>query len=119
MKKIINNPDQLVDQMLDGIVKANPCKVIRIKGTNVIARKDLPIASKVGLISGGGSGHEPAHAGFVGDGMLDCAIAGDVFTSPTPDQVFEAIKKADSGSGVFMVIKNYQGDVMNLSLIHI
>ena len=116
MKKIINNPDQLVDQMLDGIVKANPCKVIRIKGTNVIARKDLPIASKVGLISGGGSGHEPAHAGFVGDGMLDCAIAGDVFTSPTPDQVFEAIKKADSGSGVFMVIKNYQGDVMNFEM---
>ncbi|MDR5976673.1 dihydroxyacetone kinase subunit DhaK, partial [Escherichia coli] len=71
---------------------------------------------KVGLISGGGSGHEPAHAGFVGRGMLDCAVAGDIFTSPTPDQVLEAIKKANSGKGVFMVIKNYQGDVMNFEM---
>ena len=116
MKKIINNPDSIIDDMLDGLVKSNPEKIIRIEDTNVIARKDAPVAGKVGLISGGGSGHEPAHAGFVGAGMLDCAVAGDVFTSPTPDQVLEAIKKADSGKGVFMVIKNYQGDVMNFEM---
>ncbi|MDU2353407.1 MULTISPECIES: dihydroxyacetone kinase subunit DhaK [Anaerococcus] len=116
MKKIINNPEDIVDQMLDGLVKANKDKIIRIEDTNVIARKDTPVEGKVGLISGGGSGHEPAHAGFVGRGMLDCAVAGDVFTSPTPDQVLEAIKKADSGKGVFMVIKNYQGDVMNFEM---
>lgn len=116
MKKIINNPEDIVDQMLDGLVKANKDKIIRIEDTNVIARKDTPVEGKVGLISGGGSGHEPAHAGFVGRGMLDCAVAGDIFTSPTPDQVLEAIKKADSGKGVFMVIKNYQGDVMNFEM---
>lgn len=116
MKKIINKPEEIIDQMLDGLVKANKDKIIRIEGTNVIARKDAPVDGKVGLISGGGSGHEPAHAGFVGAGMLDCAVAGDIFTSPTPDQVLEAIKKADSGKGVFMVIKNYQGDVMNFEM---
>ena len=116
MKKIINNPDTIVDEMLEGLVKANPDKIIRLDGTNVIARKDSPVEGKVGLISGGGSGHEPAHAGFVGRGMLDCAVAGDIFTSPTPDQVLEAIKRADSGKGVFMVIKNYQGDVMNFEM---
>lgn len=116
MKKIINNPEDIVDQMLDGLVKANKDKIIRIKDTNVIARKDAPIEGKVGLISGGGSGHEPAHAGFVGRSMLDCAVAGDIFTSPTPDQILEAIKKANSGKGVFMVIKNYQGDVMNFEM---
>lgn len=116
MKKIINKPEDIVDQMLDGLVKANKDKIIRIENTNVIARKDAPVEGKVGLISGGGSGHEPAHAGFVGTGMLDCAVAGDIFTSPTPDQVLEAIKKADSGKGVFMVIKNYQGDVMNFEM---
>lgn len=92
MKKIINKPEDIIDQMLDGMVKANPEKIVRIEGTSVIARKDAPVEGKVGLISGGGSGHEPAHAGYVGKGMLDCAIAGDVFTSPTPDQVLEAIK---------------------------
>jgi len=116
MKKIINNPEDIVDQMLDGLLKANKDKIIRIEDTNVIARKDAPIEDKVGLISGGGSGHEPAHAGFVGRGMLDCAVAGDIFTSPTPDQILEAIKKANSGKGVFMVIKNYQGDVMNFEM---
>ena len=116
MKKIINNPEDTVDQMLDGLLKANKDKIIRIKDTNVIAKKDAPIEGKVGLISGGGSGHEPAHAGFVGRGMLDCAVAGDIFTSPTPDQILEAIKKANSGKGVFMVIKNYQGDVMNFEM---
>ena len=116
MKKIINSPEKLVNQMLDGLVKANPNKIERIPDTNVIARIDAPVDGKVGIISGGGSGHEPAHAGYVGRGMLDCAVAGEVFTSPTPDQVFEAIKKADAGKGVFMIIKNYQGDVMNFEM---
>ena len=116
MKKLINNPQNIVDEMLDGLVKANPKEIVRLENTNVIARIDAPVAGKVGLISGGGSGHEPAHAGYVGKGMLDCAVAGDIFTSPTPDQVLEAIKKANSGKGVFMVIKNYQGDVMNFEM---
>ena len=116
MKKLINDPNNLVDEMLDGLVKANKDKIVRIERTNVIARANAPVEGKVGLISGGGSGHEPAHAGFVGRGMLTCAVAGDVFTSPTPDQVLEAIKRADSGKGVFMVIKNYQGDVMNFEM---
>ena len=81
MKKIINKPEEIIGQMLDGLVKANKDKITRIEGTNVIARKDAPVDRKVGLISGGGSGHEPAHAGFVGAGMLDCAVAGDIFTS--------------------------------------
>ncbi|MDY3006099.1 dihydroxyacetone kinase subunit DhaK [Anaerococcus porci] len=116
MKKIINNPNLIIDQMLQGLVKANPNKVELIEDSHVICRKDLPIKGKVGLISGGGSGHEPAHAGYVGDGMLDCAVCGDIFTSPTPDQILKAIKKADSGEGVFMVVKNYTGDVMNFEM---
>ena len=102
--------------MLNGLQKANEDKVKINEELKIVYRKDLPIKGKVGLISGGGSGHEPAHAGYVGDGMLDCAICGEIFTSPTPDQVLEAIKLADSGQGVFMVIKNYTGDVMNFEM---
>lgn len=116
MKKIINNPDLIIEQMLKGLVKANPEKVELLDDSNVICRKDLPIEGKVGLISGGGSGHEPAHAGYVGDGMLDCAVCGEIFSSPTPDQILKAIKKANSGEGVFMVVKNYTGDVMNFEM---
>ncbi len=76
----------------------------------------MPVTGKVGLVSGGGSGHEPAHAGYIGKGMLDAAVVGEVFTSPTPDQVLEAIKAVDSGKGVFLVIKNYTGDVMNFEM---
>lgn len=116
MKKIINDPENIINQMLNGLYKANQDKVKINEDMKIIYRKDLPIKGKVGLISGGGSGHEPAHAGYVGDGMLDCAICGEIFTSPTPDQVLEAIKLADSGQGVFMVIKNYTGDVMNFEM---
>lgn len=116
MKKIINDPENIINQMLKGLYKANQDKVKINEDMKIIYRKDLPIKGKVGLISGGGSGHEPAHAGYVGDGMLDCAICGEIFTSPTPDQVLEAIKLADSGQGVFMVIKNYTGDVMNFEM---
>lgn len=115
MKKIINNADQVVDEMLDGIVFAYESLVERVPETMVIARKSEK-NNKVGLVSGGGSGHEPAHAGFVGKGMLSAAVAGQVFTSPTPDQVLEGIKIADEGAGVFLVIKNYTGDVMNFEM---
>lgn len=116
MKKIINDSNLIINQMLKGIEKANQDKVKVDEDFKIVYRKDLPIKGKVGLISGGGSGHEPAHAGYVGDGMLDCAICGEIFTSPTPNQVLEAIKLANSGEGVFMVVKNYTGDVMNFEM---
>lgn len=116
MKKIINHPEQVVQEMLEGLVLAYPDELRLLEGTTVIVRKDAPVADKVGVISGGGSGHEPAHAGYVGKGMLDAAVAGEVFTSPTPDQIFEAIKTVNSGKGVFMIIKNYTGDVMNFEM---
>ncbi|MBA2176032.1 dihydroxyacetone kinase subunit DhaK [Halobacillus locisalis] len=116
MKKLINQPEQIIDEMLDGIVSASPSSVRRLEDTTVLVRKDAPVDGKVALISGGGSGHEPAHAGYIGKGMLDGAVSGEVFTSPTPDQVLEAIKATDSGSGVLLVIKNYSGDVMNFDM---
>lgn len=115
MKKIINNPADVVNEMLDGIAWMNGDLVERLPGYDVIVRK-AEKSGKTGLVSGGGSGHEPAHAGFVGDGMLSAAISGAVFTSPTPDQILEAIKAADEGNGVFLVIKNYSGDVMNFEM---
>lgn len=115
MKKIINQPKDVVNEMLDGIVYMHDHLVERLDGLEVIVRK-ADKKGKVGLISGGGSGHEPSHAGFVGQGMLSAAVCGAVFTSPTPDQILEAIKASDEGSGVFMVIKNYSGDVMNFEM---
>lgn len=115
MKKIINNPDHVVNEMLNGMVKAHPELLTRLEGFDVIVRTDKK-QGKVALVSGGGSGHEPAHAGFVGTGMLDAAVAGAVFTSPTPDQIYEAVKSVDTGSGVLLVIKNYTGDVMNFEM---
>ena len=115
MKKIINKPENVVTEMLDGLAYVHSDLVHRVEGVDIIARNEQA-AGQVGLISGGGSGHEPAHAGFVGDGMLSAAIAGAVFTSPTPDQILEAIKAADQGAGVFMVVKNYSGDIMNFEM---
>ena len=115
MKKIINKPENVVTEMLDGLAYVHNDLVHRVEGFDIIARNEQA-AGQVGLISGGGSGHEPAHAGFVGDGMLSAAIAGAVFTSPTPDQILEAIKEADQGAGVFMVVKNYSGDIMNFEM---
>lgn len=116
MKKIINDPNQVVQDMVQGMVAAYPEALKQVPETMVLARKDSPVQGKVGIVSGGGSGHEPAHAGYVGKGMLDAAVAGEVFTSPTPDQVLEAIKAVDGGSGVFLVIKNYTGDVLNFEM---
>ena len=114
MKKIINNPQNVVSEMLLGLAKANPAVVYLGEGVEVIARKEKK-AGKVGIISGGGSGHEPAHAGYVGKGMLDAAVAGNVFASPSPDRITAGIKAADAGAGVLMVIKNYSGDIMNFT----
>ena len=115
MKKLINDVDNVVDEMLEGMVAACPKYVKRLPGLEVLVRAGGS-EGKVALVSGGGSGHEPAHGGFVGKGMLDAAVAGAVFTSPTPDQVYEAIKAANGGKGVLLVIKNYTGDVMNFEM---
>ncbi len=114
MKKLINKTENIVSEMLEGIAAANPKKLVKIENYNIIARKEK--RKKTGIISGGGSGHEPSHAGFVGYGMLDAAVSGEVFTSPTPDQILEGIKIADSGDGVLLIIKNYSGDVMNFEM---
>lgn len=115
MKKIINAVDQVENQMIAGMVKAFPQYVTKLDCGNVVVRTDKK-EGKVALISGGGSGHEPAHGGYVGEGMLDAAVAGAVFTSPTPDQVYEGIKAVATDKGVLMVIKNYTGDVMNFEM---
>lgn len=115
MKKIINDPNQVVSEMLMGLAKANPNVVYAGEGVEVISRKEKK-QGKVGVISGGGSGHEPAHAGYVGKGMLDAAVAGNVFASPSPDRIIEGIKAADGGEGVLMIIKNYSGDIMNFEM---
>lgn len=102
----------VVDEMLDGMVAAHP-ELRRLDGTNVLVRDDAPAEGKVAVVSGGGSGHEPTHAGYLGEGMLDGAAAGEVFTSPTADQLNEMIQATDAGEGVLCVVKNYEGDVMN------
>lgn len=113
MKKLINKPEAVVTEMLAGMVAAHPEYLRKLDEYNCLVRADAPVAGKVGIISGGGSGHEPAHAGFIGKGMLDGACAGNVFSSPTPDHFYAAAKAVDSGAGVLMVIKNYSGDLMN------
>lgn len=110
----MNEPGDIVEEMLEGIVKSYPELVHRVEDSRVIAKNQLN--EQVGLVSGGGSGHEPAHAGFVGDGMLSAAVLGDVFTSPTPDQIQLAIKEADQGQGVLLIIKNYTGDLLNFEM---
>ena len=115
MKKLINSVDNIVTEMLDGMACAYPEYIKRLEGLDVVVRANGS-KGKVALVSGGGSGHEPAHGGYVGKGMLDAAVAGAVFTSPTPDQVYEAIKAADGGKGVLLIIKNYTGDVMNFEM---
>jgi dihydroxyacetone kinase-like protein len=113
MKKLINDPRAVVDESVDGFGLAHAELVTVNAEPRFIIRKDAPVAGKVGLVSGGGSGHEPLHAGFVGRGMLDAAVPGAVFTSPTPDQILPATQAADSGAGVVHIVKNYTGDVLN------
>ncbi len=116
MKKLINRPEDVVREALQGMAAAHP-DLIRVNfDPDYIVRADAPVMGKVGLVSGGGSGHEPMHGGFVGKGMLDAAAPGAVFTSPTPHQTLEATKAVNGGAGVLHIIKNYTGDVMNFEM---
>lgn len=116
MKKLINDPENVVKEELEGVALAHPDLVKVHFDPNYVYRADAPIKGKVGVISGGGSGHEPMHGGFVGYGMLDAACPGAVFTSPTPDQMLEATKAVDGGAGVLHIVKNYTGDIMNFEM---
>lgn len=115
MKKLINSVEDVEEEMILGLVKSSPTKLFKLDCGNVVVRAKKK-SSKVALVSGGGSGHEPAHGGFVGKGMLDCAVAGAVFTSPTPDKIFEGIKAVANDAGVLCIIKNYTGDVLNFEM---
>jgi dihydroxyacetone kinase-like protein len=116
MKKLINKPEDVVKEELQGIAIAHADLVKVHYDPNFIVRADAPVKGKVGVISGGGSGHEPMHGGFVGPGMLDAACPGAVFTSPTPDQMLEATKAVNGGAGVLHIVKNYTGDIMNFEM---
>ncbi len=115
MHQLINDPTKVVADALRGIADAHP--ELRVDHENrVVYRGDAPVQGKVGLVSGGGSGHEPLHAGFVGPGMLDAACPGEIFTSPVPDQIMAATKAVDGGAGVLHIVKNYTGDVLNFEM---
>jgi len=116
MKKLINAPDAVVREALEGMEAAHGDLVRVSYDPAMVVRADAPVQGKVGIVSGGGSGHEPMHGGFVGRGMLDAACPGEVFTSPTPDQMLEATKAVDGGAGVLHIVKNYTGDVMNFEM---
>src|SRR3954451_13113595 len=116
MKKLINAPDAVVKEALEGMEAAHGDRLRITYEPALIVRADAPVQGKVGIISGGGSGHEPMHGGFVGRGMLDAACPGEVFTSPTPDQMLEATKAVDGGAGVLHIVKNYTGDVLNFEM---
>ena len=113
MKKLIKDKQQFLSDMLEGIKIAHP--ELEVINDNVVVKKDKKTTG-VTLVSGGGSGHEPAHAGYVARGMLDAAVCGEVFTSPTPDKILDAIKAVDTGEGVLLIVKNYAGDVMNFEM---
>ena len=115
MKKLINGVESVEEQMILGLVKSAPDKLRKLDEGNVVVRAQKK-EGKVALVSGGGSGHEPAHGGFVGEGMLDAAVAGAVFTSPTPDKIFSGIQAVATDKGVLCVVKNYTGDVMNFEM---
>jgi len=116
MKKLINSPDAVLRESLEGVELAYGDRVRVSYDPPFVVRADAPVEGKVGVVSGGGSGHEPMHGGFVGSGMLDAACPGEVFTSPTPDQMMEATKAVDGGAGVLHIVKNYTGDVMNFDM---
>ena len=115
MNKLINDPATVITDALRGLAAAHPD--LRVDHEQrIVYRADAPVQGKVGLVSGGGSGHEPLHAGFVGPGMLDAACPGEIFTSPVPDQIMTATKAVDGGAGVLHIVKNYTGDVMNFDM---
>jgi dihydroxyacetone kinase-like protein len=113
MKKLINDPQDVVIETVRGFALAHAEHVVLVEDPVHLHRRDAPVQGKVGIVSGGGSGHEPLHAGFVGHGMLDAAVPGPVFTSPTPDPIVAATKAVDGGAGVLHIVKNYTGDVLN------
>ncbi|MER2136665.1 MAG: dihydroxyacetone kinase subunit DhaK, partial [Arthrobacter sp.] len=113
MKKLINDPRAVVDESLEGFGMAHHDLVKVHADPAYVTRRDAPVPGKVSLVSGGGSGHEPLHSGYVGRGMLDAAVPGAVFTSPTPDQILPAVTNTDSGAGVLLIVKNYTGDILN------
>ena len=115
MKKLINKVDDVEREMIEGLAKAAPKKLRKLDEGTITVRTPKK-EGKVALVSGGGSGHEPAHGGYVGEGMLDCAVAGSVFTSPTPDQIYEGIKAVATEAGVLAIVKNYTGDVLNFEM---
>ncbi|GAA4446994.1 dihydroxyacetone kinase subunit DhaK [Phytohabitans houttuyneae] len=115
MKKFINDPAAVVREALAGVAAAHPDLRVDIE-QQIVVRADAPVAGKVGVLSGGGSGHEPLHGGFVGLGMLDAAVPGEVFTSPVPDQILAATQAVNAGAGVVHIVKNYTGDVMNFQM---
>src|SRR5437660_5902987 len=116
MKKFVNAPEDVVKESLAGLAAAHS-DLLRVDfESQIVLRKDAPVAGKVGLISGGGSGHEPMHSGFVGRGMLDAACPGEIFTSPVPDQMLAATQAVDGGAGVVHIVKNYTGDVLNFKM---
>jgi phosphoenolpyruvate---glycerone phosphotransferase subunit DhaK len=116
MKKLLNDPEAVVKESLSGLAAAHGDLLSYDAEAQIVVRRDAPVAGKVGLVSGGGSGHEPLHGGFVGAGMLDAACPGEVFTSPVPDQMLAATKAVNGGAGVVHIVKNYTGDVMNFKL---
>jgi dihydroxyacetone kinase-like protein len=115
MKMLINVPELVIPDALRGMAIAHPDLAVDVDN-RVVVRRDAPVAEKVGLVSGGGSGHEPLHGGFVGPGMLDAACPGEIFTSPVPDQMVRAAAAVDSGQGVLFIVKNYTGDVLNFDM---
>ncbi len=116
MKKFINDPFDIVDEMLEGFLLVNGKYVRKLETARTVVRKDAPIQGKVGVVTGGGSGHKPAFIGFIGKGMLDAVAVGEIFTSPPPLSVYEAAKAVDGGKGVLFLLGNYSGDVMNFQL---
>jgi len=116
VKKFLNNPDDLVPESLAGLEAAHSDLLTVDLENQIVVRKGAPVSGKVALVSGGGSGHEPLHGGFVGIGMLDAACPGAVFTSPVPDQMLAATKAVDGGAGVVHIVKNYTGDVLNFRM---
>jgi dihydroxyacetone kinase-like protein len=116
MKKLINDPKDVVRESLEGLASAH-ADILRVSfDPTFVVRRDAPVRGKVGVVSGGGSGHEPMHGGYVGRGMLDAAVPGQVFTSPTPDQIEAATRAVDGGAGVLHIVKNYTGDILNFEM---
>lgn len=116
LKKFINDPKDVVEEMLEGFLTAHQKEVRKLEISRVVVRRGVPIKGKVGLVTGGGSGHKPAFIGYVGKGLMDGVAVGDIFSSPSAEQIYEAIKAVNSGKGVLCVLGNYAGDVMNFDM---